>query len=86
MINTVAEFNEFGVCKIDVDKVIKRWSLLCRVYEIGDKYHLVEYTPKGKRKLKIEISKEDASKIIKAINLEGVKNNIFKNNTTYLKI
>lgn len=78
------EFKNTGECNIDINNIIKHFTLLNRIYNIKNEYYLLEYTPHGKRKLKIQISKEDAIRIIETLNLKPFKNDIFINSITYV--
>ena len=78
------EFVLTGECKIDVEQVVKKWNLLCRICKYNESYTLVEYTPKGRRKLKVAIRKDDALKIIEELHLRGVESEILNNSVTYL--
>ena len=78
------EFVLVGECKVDLTLAIKRWNLLCRIHKYNNSYTLVEYTPKGKRKLKATISKNDAECIIKELQLQCVQDTFLKNASTYL--
>lgn len=78
------EYKEIGECKVIHSIALKKWNLLCRVTRFNDKYRLIEYTPKGKCKLKVTISKEDAEWLIEALHLRYIKNELYKNSYTYL--
>ena len=76
-----------GECEIDVKQVIKKWTLLCRIYKHNSTYKLIVLTPKGKNKIKIEIKKEDAIEIINQLNLIGIPKSMLKMNyTIYLSV
>lgn len=78
------EYVEIGECKVIHSIVLKKWNLLCRVTKFDDKYKLIEYTPKGKCKLKVVISKEDAEWLIEILRLRCVDSELLKNSCTYL--
>lgn len=73
-----------GICDIQTDMIIKKFTLLNRIWKIGDDWWLLGYTPKGKRNLKIQIKKEDATKIIDALYLVPFPNPFFKNSVVYV--
>lgn len=76
-----------GECEIDVKQVIKRWTLLCRIYEHNSAYNLIVLTPKGKTKIKVAIKKDDAIEIISQLNLIGIPKSMLKMNyTIYLSV
>ena len=78
------EYVLVGECKVDLPLSVKRWNLLCRIYKYKDTYELVEYTPKGRRKFKVEISKENAEYLINELKLRCVPSETFSNGSTYL--
>ena len=80
------EFKEFGECEIDVEKVIKKFTLLHRIFQWRNEFYLVEYTPKCKRKLKVCIKETDAKEIIKKLNLKAFKDDLFVNAITYVPV
>ena len=84
MKRAIIEFNQTGECKIDINKCIKYWNLLCRIYANKDNYTLAEFTLKGKCKFKIRIYESDANELIESLNLRVLPNDIFKNSKTYL--
>lgn len=86
MIKAITEFNAFGECKIDIEKTKKLWTLLCRISRYGEEYWITEYTPKGKRKLKVRISSTDANRIIWDLALTEVKSDLFVYGATYLSV
>lgn len=79
-------FEMVGECEIIRDLVIKKWNLLCRISRYKDSYILIQYTPKGKRKLKVAIKKEDAMWLIKELHLQYVKSEVFNEAGTYLSV
>lgn len=78
------ELKDVGICKIDVERAIKKFTLLHRIIQIRDEFYLLEYTPKCKRKLKVRISEEDANKLISSLRLQPFKNDFFCFTTTYV--
>lgn len=68
-----------GECKIDLQKVMKKWDLLCRIKEYDGEYRLYQLTLKGKTKLCCTISKEDALTIIRELHLDCYSSKILKN-------
>jgi hypothetical protein len=84
MKRAIIELKLTGECPIDIDKAVKHWSLLCRIYKYKDSYTLVQLTPKGKNKLKVSISKEQAEELIKRLELKEVDSIFLNNSKTYL--
>ena len=80
------EFVDVGECGVNLPLAIKKWTLLCRIVKSKDEYTLVEYTPKGKRKLKVRISKENANYLITELGLKYVSSDVFCNSGTYLNV
>ncbi len=64
MKKAIIEFNLTGECSIDIDKAVKYWNLLCRIYKYQNSYTLAQLTPKGKHKLKVSISQQQAEELI----------------------
>ncbi len=79
-------FVDAGECSIDIDKAIKKWTLLCRIIRTREKFTILQLTPKGKVKLKCTISSTDALELIKKLKLRGVEHELFNNSRTYLSI
>jgi len=75
--DAVIEFKDTGSITIDVDKIIKNWSLLWRIYQHENEYTLVSLTPRGKRSFKAQINEVDAKEIIRILSLYYVKDNVF---------
>lgn len=78
------EFKDVGECKIIHSVALKKWNLLCRVLRHGDTYKLAEYTLKGKQKMNVAISKEDAEWLINTFSLKYVESETFRNSGMYL--
>lgn len=78
------DFKLVGECDVDIDGIVKSFSLLNRIFEHGNQFTLLEYTPKGKRKLKVSIKAEDAKTIIKKLHLYPCHNPIFANAIMYV--
>jgi len=77
-------FQQTGLCDVDIDKAKKQWNLLCRIYQHNNTYTLVEFTLKGKQKLKVRISEYDALTLINMLNLICIDDTTFKNSKKYL--
>lgn len=63
-----------GECKVDVDLIISHWHSGAKIIKCGGQYTLVEQMPGdmyGNAKMKVQISSEDACKIINALNLSA---------------
>ena len=80
------EFKEVGECKVIHSVALKKWNLLCRVIKHQNEYKLVEYTPKGKQRIKVAISKEYAEWLIEAFSLRYVESDVFRNSGSYLTV
>ena len=74
-----------GECIIDVHKVIMYWTLLCRIERWKDEFYLREFTPKGKSRMKLRISTEDAMYIINILLLHEIPDPLFASGKTYLR-
>lgn len=82
--NQYITFRDTGICELDVKGVIKKFTLLNRIYQYGEEYYLMGYTPKCRRKLKIRISEEDARNIINALQLKPFRDDFFLRAVTYV--
>lgn len=80
------EYVDTGPCKLHRNIAVKRWNLLCRIYQYHNKYTLVELTPKGKPKFKVQIYENDALFLIEKLNLVMFKDSTFKNGCKYMTI
>lgn len=80
------EYKEVGECKIIHSLATKRWNLLCRVIKHRDTYKLVEYTLKGKQKMSVAISEEDAKWLINTFSLKYIKSEVFNDSGAYLTV
>ena len=78
------QFKETGVCDLQLEMVIKKFTLLHRIFQYGEEFYLLEYTPKCKRKLKVRISEIDAMEIISKLQLKPFKDDLFRKATTYV--
>lgn len=78
------EVKEIGVCKVDIDKAVRKFTLLHRIFQYRDNFYLLEYTPKCKRKLRVSISEKDAMELIKRLGLKPFKNDFFVNAVIYV--
>jgi len=84
--DAVIEFKDTGIITINVDKIIKNWNLLWRIYQHENEYTLVSFTPRGKRTFKAQIDENDAKKIIRILSLHYVKDDIFNQSGKWLLI
>ena len=84
--DAVIEFKDTGCIIINVDKIIKNWSLLWRIYQHENEYVLTSLTPKGKRVFKTRISEGDAKEIIRILSLYFVRDTIFKQYGKWLAV
>jgi len=82
--DAVIEFKDTGSITIDVDKIIKNWNLLWRIYQTKSEYTLVSLTPKGKVAFKAQICKRDAERIIKTLSLDFIEDTTFNNSGKWL--
>lgn len=80
------EYKEAGECKIIHSTALKKWNLLCRVIKYKDTYKLVEYTLKGKKKMSVTISAEDAEWLINTFSLKYIESQTFRDSGAYLTV
>ncbi len=80
------EFKDVGECDINVEGVIKKFTLLHRIFSFHNEYYLMEYTPKCKRRMKIRIKEQDAQEIITRLNLKPIRDDFFINAITYVPV
>jgi glucan phosphorylase len=78
----ITEFNETGICKVDVKKVSKKWNNKMGVSQYGDEFYLEKFR-RGESRAKVKISKEQALGIIKEANLLPIRDSFFKRATSY---
>jgi len=84
--DAVIEFKDTGAITIDINKIIKNWSLLWRIYQHENEYTLASFTPRGKRVFKAQINEVDAKEIIRILCLHFVKDAIFNKSGKWLVI
>ena len=80
------EFKDVGECKVIRSVALKKWTFLCRIIKHKNEYKLVEYTLKGKQRIKVAISKKDAEWLIETFSLRYVESDVFRNSGSYLMI
>jgi hypothetical protein len=83
MNNLISEYNETGVCIIDVNNVCNKWSDKFAILQFQDDYTFVIFGAKGIYKIKVKISQEQAKEIISCMQLLTVKDSFFASAKTY---
>lgn len=78
------EFDETGVCKVDVGKVVKAWTDKFMLDVYGEKWRLVKYG-RGQNYAKVQISEEQAQEIIQKAKLRRINSTTFSLAATYKK-
>jgi len=82
------DFNTTGVCKLNIDVVVKKWNHLWSITEwrADNSWRIIKYARKDSpvTRIKATISHQDAQTLIQLLNLEGV-NEFFKSAYTYKK-
>lgn len=74
MKNVVTQFNQTGVCPINIEAVINQWNNRCSISRWQDTYKLIELVwrnggTKGGTNIKVAISESDAKILIVRLNL-----------------
>lgn len=78
----IINFQETGICEVNVSKLVKDWSNKFSISQFNDKYTLVKQG-KGERHAKVEISEAQALEIIKEAKLLKIQSSLFKSGKTY---
>jgi len=81
--DAIIQCSETGECKIDIEKAKKTWTNKCIISRWHDKYRLYRTYYKRAIALKVTISKEDAKKLIKELNLIEVPSCTFRYGSEY---
>jgi len=79
----IIDFNEIGLCIIDVDKAVKGWTEKCSISRWHNKYRLIRIKYKKVIALKIKITEEQAKELINKLDLVEIKSETFTNGSTY---
>lgn len=64
----IIEFNETGICEVDIDKIVKRRNDDFSIHQYHDEYTLVQQG-RGKNYTKVTISQEQAKLLIDKLKL-----------------
>lgn len=85
MKSIVTEFNETGVCRIDIEKVVRKWNKLWRISQWKDKFTLVKYKRKDSpiTTLKVQVSKEQAMILSDRLGLMRERSTVFNSGATW---
>ena len=79
----ITDFNEIGLCSIDVDKAVKGWTEKCSISRWHNKYKLIRIKYKKVVALKININEKQAKELINELDLVKIKSETFTNGSTY---
>ena len=84
--NVVTEFNDTGICVVDVDMVVKKWNHLWFLSQWKDTVRLVKMLRKDSdiRALKVEISNEQSQDLIKQLNLVQIHSGMMNYGSTWI--
>jgi hypothetical protein len=71
--NIVTDYKLTGDCKVDVDLVCKVWNHTWGIYQWGEQYRLIKMLRLGSgcSRIKVQISTEQATEIIKRLDLDA---------------
>jgi len=69
---------ETGECKIDIEKAKKTWTNKCIISKWHNTYRLYRTYYKRAIAIKVTISKEDATRLIRELNLVEVPSSTFR--------
>jgi hypothetical protein len=84
MSDGITEFNRIGICKVDTDKICQAFRESSVICEFGGEFKLLDYTPvRFLKRLKIEISRQDAEVIIAQLGLIKLKDPVFARASKY---
>lgn len=78
----ITNFQQIGVCEVDVDKVVKAWTDKFMISQYHDDYTLVKFS-RGANKVQVKISKKQAEEIISKLNLCTIKSTMLVYGKTY---
>ncbi len=80
----ITEFKQVGICKVNIDKLIKVWTNKFMISQYQDEYTLVRYRNyTSPICTKFRISKEQAQQIILELRLPCIQSSIFKSGKSY---
>ena len=87
MEDIVTEYNITGTCVVDVDRVVKKWNHLWTLSQWKETIRLVKMLRKDSsiRALKVEISNEQATDLIKRLDLVNRPSGLFSSASTWYK-
>ena len=82
MKNLITEFNQVGICKIDVEKVVKAWTDKFLISQYHEEFALIK---QGRQKnyTKVAISKEQAEILIDKLKLLPIQSGLFRHVKNY---
>jgi len=81
----ITKLVEGGICKIDVNEVIKSWTDKFSISQYCEEFSFVKNTTRKGEYYSVRISKEQADEVIKTLNLFAIEDTIFKNSKTFRK-
>ena len=81
--DAVIKCPQTGICSIDIEKAKKTFTSRCVISRWHDEYRLYRTFYKRAIALKVTISKEDAGKLIKELNLVEVQSVTFRYGSEY---
>lgn len=81
----VTDYQDTGICTIDIDRVVKKWNNLFFIAQWHDEYRLIKYKQKNSpvTTLKITISEAQAKELAEKLKLTRVQDVTFKNVATW---
>jgi len=80
----ITDYQQTGICTIDVEKVCKAWTDKFIISQYHDEYSLIKFL-RGENKYRVSISKDQALEVINKAELAQVKSDLFKYAWTYKK-
>ena len=85
MKSIITEFNDTGICRIDTDKVIKKWSRLWTISQWNEEFTLIKYKQKNSpiTTMKVQISKEQAMLLSDGLKLIRERSTVFNSGATW---
>lgn len=81
--NAIIKCPQTGECRIDIEKAKKTFTNRCVISRWHDTYRLYRTFHKRAIALKVTISKEDAKKLIKELDLVEVPSCTFRHGSEY---
>lgn len=80
MDSVILEYKDTGICKVDIDKIVRKWNHLWWISQWHDEYRLIKYKRKDSpiTSLKVTISKDQVTILTEKLGLEKTPDTTFR--------